>query len=307
MAYELGPTPGLVDLPSEILFRIAFFLDKRSATNFAQTARAFQKPSESIIWKRLSLTRFQTVENTASLVAGDLDKRERARVLNHLRISPKAWINSSRILIQDMINNLRRANWRKSYLRELDLQLEVKVPLKLIDLLDDISPVLETLRLDFPTSRSGFYRMAPRPPHIPRFTSILHILRGLHRPLTALRHADLYIDDENWAALVSAMLQAAPSLESLTLSTNTGLIRNTSAEDDIPIIPELPCLRRIVLQGLDQFITGTLSAIIARAPNLEDVALRDLNLNWHPTKASLPDDSILDSLSCLLVSTPYPG
>lgn len=152
---------------------------------------------------------------------------------------------------------------------------------------------------------SGFYRMVPHPPHLPRFTSILHILRGLHRPLTALRQADLYIGDENWAALVSAMLQAAPNLESLTLSTNTGLIRNTSAGDDIPIIPELPCLRRIVLQGLDQSITGTLSAIIARAPNLEHVALRDLNLNWQPTKASLPDDSILDCLSCLLVSTPH--
>lgn len=183
MACKLGTTPGLVDLPSEILFRIAFFLDKRSAANFARTARAFQKPSESIIWKRLSLTRFQTVENTASLVAGDLDERERARVPNHLRISPKAWINSSRILIQDMIDNFRRANWRKSYLRELDLQLEVKVPLKLINLLDDISPVLETLRIDFPASRSGFYRMTPRPPHLPRFTSILHIMRGLRRPL----------------------------------------------------------------------------------------------------------------------------
>lgn len=101
------------------------------------------------------------------------------------------------------------------------------------------------------------------------------------------------------------MLQAAPNLESLTLSTNRGLIRNTSAGDDIPIIPELPCLRRIVLQGLDQSITGTLSAIIARAPHLEHVALRDLNLNWQSTKASLPDDSILDCLSCLLVSTPH--
>lgn len=89
MAYKLGPTLGLVDLPSEILFRIAFFLDKRSVTNFARTAHAFQKPSESIIWKRHSLTRFQTVENTASLVAGGLDERERARVLNHLQISPK--------------------------------------------------------------------------------------------------------------------------------------------------------------------------------------------------------------------------
>lgn len=88
MAYKLGPTLGLVDLPSEILFRIAFFLDKRSVTNFARTAHAFQKPSESIIWKRLSLTRFQTVENS-SLVAGDLDERERARILNHLQISPK--------------------------------------------------------------------------------------------------------------------------------------------------------------------------------------------------------------------------
>lgn len=101
------------------------------------------------------------------------------------------------------------------------------------------------------------------------------------------------------------MLQAAPSLESLTLSTNAGLIRNTSAEDDIPIIPELPSLQRIVVQGLDQSITGTLSAIIARSPNLEHVALRDLNLNWQPTKASLPDDSIIDCLSCLFVSTPY--
>lgn len=204
-----------------------------------------------------------------------------------------------------MIDNLRQVNWRKCYMRELDLQLEVKAPLKLIDLLDDISPVLETMRIDFPTSRSGFCRMAPRPPHLPRFTSILHILRGLRRPLTALRHADLYIDDENWAALVSAMLQVAPSLESLTLSTNTGLMRNTSAEDDIPVIPELPCLRSIVLQGLDQSITGTLSAIIARAPNLEHVALIDLNLNWQHTKASLPDDSILNCLSCLLVSMPY--
>nr|KIR49337.1 hypothetical protein I312_01492 [Cryptococcus bacillisporus CA1280] len=181
MTYELGPTPGLVDLPSEILFRIAFFLDKRSATNFARTARAPQKPSESIIWKRLSLTRFQTVENTAPLVAGDLDERERARVLNHLRVSPKAWINSSRILIQDMIDNLSRVDWRKSYLRELDLQLEVKVLLKLIDLLDDISPVLETLHIDFPTSRLrllsyGSSSSAPSafhfyPPHTERSSS----------------------------------------------------------------------------------------------------------------------------------------
>lgn len=299
MVYELDRAPGLVDLPSELLFKIASFLDKRSATNFARTARAFQKPSESLIWKTLSLTRFHIVENTASLVAGNLNERERANVLNDLRISPKAWINSSRILVQGMIDNLRRVDWRQTYLRELDLQLEVKVPLNLIDLLNDISPVLEILHIDFPTPRSGFYRMAPRPPHLPRSTSILHMMRGLRRPLTALKHVELYIDNENWAALVSAMLQAAPNLVSLTISTDMHLIRNISAEDKVPIIPELPCLRKIIIQEMDNSITAALTAIIASAPNLEHVALRDSNLSWQPAKASLLDESILDRLSRL--------
>ncbi|OXC67603.1 hypothetical protein AYX13_03895 [Cryptococcus neoformans] len=299
MVYELDRAPGLLDLPSELLFRIASFLDKRSATNFARTARAFQKPSESLIWKTLSLTRFQTVENTASLVAGNLNERERASVISHLRISPKAWINSSRTLIQDMIDNLRRVDWRRTYLRELDLQLEVKVPLNLIDLLDDISPVLETLHIDFPTARSGFYGMAPRPPHLPRFTSLLHVMRGLRRPLTALKHVELYIDNENWAALVSAMLQAAPNLESLTISTDMRLIRNNSAEDKVPIILELPSLRKIIIQEMDNSVIMALTAIITRAPNLEHVALRDLNLSYQSAKASLLDGSILDRLSRL--------
>ncbi|WVO14477.1 hypothetical protein L204_102112 [Cryptococcus depauperatus] len=297
MVLEIERHYGLTGLPPEILYQIASLLDIKSALHLAQVSRALQAPAESRLWRKLVVTRWNILANTTSLFNSGLLPPE--KIGHDLLSDPEAWILSSQELFERLLSMLKSCSRRRAYIKELNVQPEVRIPVAFIELLDELAPVLETLHIDFPFARMGFYRMAPRPPPLPRFTSLLGIIKGLHNPLTSLRNVSIHIENEDCGTLILALLRAAPNLESLYVSMDIPYVQYRTCKEIYNNLPSLSSLKSLIMQRMNTCVVRSLVAVVRNAPNLEHVALRDSELRWNSEEKYGYENPLLVELSQL--------
>ncbi|WVQ79779.1 hypothetical protein IAT38_001879 [Cryptococcus sp. DSM 104549] len=278
----------LTSLPAEILFGITSHLDPRSSVQLSQACHTLQQPAESRVWHRIRLTHCNTIGNSFAPPDTELPEADAQREAELRRTHVGAWSLSSQKLVKHLTRVLDSAPWRRTYVRELDLELQHAVPLEVVSLVRSLGNVLEDLRILLPTMLPGLVT----PSELPGFTSVVGVFMSLPGQLTALKRVRISIQSD-WHDTIFAILRVAPNLEVLhienhLLSTKTFKPYNP----DIDRLPLIPSLKTLITQESHTCFGPTLTAIVESAPNLETVALRDPALLWRPDE----EDALLRAL-----------
>ncbi|WRT68599.1 uncharacterized protein IL334_005577 [Kwoniella shivajii] len=304
MTSRLPRQCGLLDLPQEVLFQITSHLDSRSATSLSTVCLQLQPSAESRVWESIGITQSDIfgTDTTSRLSSfqsppfGENEVEEEEEKEDDLSDSlakthSNIWALRSQSLIFHLNHLLERQSWRKGFVKRLDLQLRLEIPLDLAKLLKSL-PSLREFVLSFPTASSNTLANQS----LREFITTLQLFQSLEKsPLVRLKMLKVTVTD-NWSLTVQSMLKSAPGIQVLHIGSQIGdRGYHQRLEDVQEKLGSLPCLKVLSVEDMQPSFTNTLDDVVKAAPYLKEVSLRDQVLSWRPDK----QDGLLKSMSKL--------
>lgn len=268
---------SLDTLPYEILHQIAHHLDSKSASHFAVTARTFQLPAESSVWRKISLTH------------GDLSGAVWRRQLEEDTATSTNWLSDSRRALDVLLEIVSTSHRRASYIRRLELYLPpAQITADLIELLTRIAKSLEEILVQLPPTAD-----TPQPRF--GFISTSRLFESLETPLRALRRCHLDVHN-GWQRIGLSLFRNAPNLQDVHVRNHS---REPLPASDLSqtrhAVPDLDHLVSLTFEESHEEYVPLMAAIIERAPALRTVALLD-----HSSRSRRAcDDPLVTAMSKL--------
>lgn len=298
----------LLDLPTELLVKIALDLPYSSAVDFARTCSALRDIALRSAWTDLNMSLQQ--RPYANTYQPNSTSASRAWILRLTRLAPDVRPDlpvEGRSLLETHLTGiylenlvkliLRDRGWRQRTIRSIQYNLDRVIPREFINLLNHVSPFVRSIELVGPDCPFTYNDLDDPE----KYFHLEDAIARIHKPFPRLHHVQFPIGHA-WEVRVRRMLALVPNLRSLVLTTNTpwsggwGDVSVFPSASKPTTWPAVPDLQRLEIEQVGpELIPMVLSLVKGAEDVMRYLAIRDPEEAWQPAE----DDELVGRLRYL--------
>ncbi|WWC71376.1 uncharacterized protein I206_105331 [Kwoniella pini CBS 10737] len=306
---EQNQVINFLDLPREILLRITSFLDFHSAVSFSTTCQAIQPIAETRVWREIHIKQNDILgipndslkipnnsKRESQIQQDGIGEDQEQEENKNLPISISDTQNGicsmrSEAVLLHLNHLLNKKKWRKIYVKSFKIELRLKIPFQLLNILKNLLNLKE-LKIKFPNIMIDLLQFEKFPnPQI----DLIEILKNLsleEKPLYNLENLNITIL-KDWKFIIKLITNCFPNLKNLNINGKFLHIRNSISTNYFYnynnknlLIKPLINLKSLSIEEMNSTFGSTLEKLI-NTSKLEILNLKDETMLWFPKENDL--------------------